>query len=231
MKRGRGARTPVVARGLRTVEPAPEDLTFRWKAPRRRRRPPLTLGEAVVGIGLIGLLMGTVYADGHNGREYSTRIGCSRNLRQIALASMLYADDNEGAFPDRLSQLHPDYVENARCFSCPGAPSRWREFEDGRETAASSSYVLVPGLRQGMPSSTILLYDKSRDNHDRTVRVVAYVDGRAEYLEEADFLKKLARQRKALGAWRRAGARDVDVKKFLRSGATAGAGAEGREDQ
>ena len=55
------------------------------------------------------------------------------------------------------------------------------------------SYVLVPGLKSSMQSGVILLYDRRADaHHDR--RVVAYIDGRAEWLREEAFQKKLKAQ-------------------------------------
>jgi len=124
--------------------------------------------------------------------------GCRGNLRMIALACHMYAEDCDECFPERLELLHPGYVDNPRVFSCPSAPSSYGDFVKGTVTEKSSSYVLVSGLNAKLPPDTILAYDKSVENHKRKGRHVAFADAHVEWMREKEFQKRLKKQRAEL---------------------------------
>jgi len=124
---------------------------------------------------------------------------CCSNLRQIAYGCALYADDNGGNFPGSLKDMCFTYVDAPIVFSCPSAPSEYRDFYGGKVGFHSSSYVLVSGLKATMPSDTILAYDKSVENHKREGRNAAFVDGHVEWMREEEFQKRLKKQRAELG--------------------------------
>ncbi len=140
-------------------------------------------------------------------REPARRAACRNCLRNLSIACSVYAEDNNGHYPDTLERLYPDFVDNARVFSCPSAPSEWRDFNDGDVSQASSSYVLEKGITYDMPSGVVLIYDKSTENHSGYGRGIGYGGGRAEWVRDRRkglFEKRIQRQRKAVAAWHRA---------------------------
>ncbi len=70
-----------------------------------------TLIELLVVIAIIGILTAMVFPVFARAREVARRSVCISNLKQISLAIMMYADDNDGGFvqadsPDMLRRWH-----------------------------------------------------------------------------------------------------------------------------
>src|SRR2546423_733990 len=58
-----------------------------------------TLVELLVVIGIIALLLSILLPSLSRARETANRVKCGSNLRQIGQAMMLYANENQGAYP------------------------------------------------------------------------------------------------------------------------------------
>jgi prepilin-type processing-associated H-X9-DG protein len=99
-------------------------------------------------------------------------MNCANNLKQIGLASIMYAGDDvdEGKFPPSLQTLNDKkYLVDGMVYGCPSAPVP-------AMTAAGSDYTyLGSGLTDfdDTPTQTVVAYC---DNHDNWINVM-YVDG------------------------------------------------------
>jgi len=64
-----------------------------------QRTGGFTLVELLIVIGIIALLLAILMPTINRGREAGNRIKCMSNLRQLAMAFVMYTNDNRGAFP------------------------------------------------------------------------------------------------------------------------------------
>ena len=113
---------------------------------------------------------------------------CVHNLKLLGLPLKMYADEHDGAFPDKWSTLisDPDFFSSDmfEVFVCPMHSKRY-EKEHGvpltvtgpEDVDERSSYVLVPGLHMTDDKDTILAYEKG-DNHGGIGHSVLYLDTR-----------------------------------------------------
>lgn len=99
-------------------------------APAMRRA--FTLIELLVVLAIVGVLAAILYPVFSRAREAARRASCASNIHQIALAGLLYSNDN-GRLPVASSLGYPTkcgwpdlfypYVRNAEIFSCPNGES------------------------------------------------------------------------------------------------------------
>ncbi len=65
------------------------------------RRPAFTLVELLVVIAIIGVLIGLLLPTLAVARSRATNVKCESNLKQLYIASLLYAHDNQDLFPSQ----------------------------------------------------------------------------------------------------------------------------------
>ena len=71
----------------------------RPRSPARQRRPGFTLIELLVVIAIIAILAALLLPALSRAQEFAKSIQCLNQLRQISLATRLYAEENEDSFP------------------------------------------------------------------------------------------------------------------------------------
>ena len=84
-----------------------------------------TLIELLVVIAIIAILAAMLMPVLSRAKEAGRRIACLSNMRQLSLASQMYANDDQGNYPPRLetnawpNQLYVNYGRNTKILLCP----------------------------------------------------------------------------------------------------------------
>lgn len=85
-----------------------------------------TLIELLVVIAIIGILAGILLPVLSRARESARRTQCASNIKQIGMGLIMYANENNEAFPSStasamasLNLLYPNYISDHRVFNCP----------------------------------------------------------------------------------------------------------------
>jgi len=120
-------------------------------------------------------------------RESTNRTICMYgNLGAIARACQRYAQDHNGAYPQELGELCPNYLEHPRLFSCPSKPSKWKEAAGpGPFTRETTSYVYVSGVRRDDPGNCVLAFDRP-GNHGGGGGSVVFAAGHVTWMNRLD---------------------------------------------
>ncbi len=139
-----------------------------------KKNKGFTLIELLVVIAIIAILAGMLLPALNRARESARRIKCLNNVRQISVASHLYAADHREVFPSGNTianwavELYPSYTEDFNMFLCPSL-----------NTAGGSpvndntcDYAFVQGLMESDPADSFMLCDEPSSTVEATGRVV-----------------------------------------------------------
>ncbi len=151
-----------------------------------RRTRGFTLIELLVVIAIITILAALLFPVFARAREKARTASCASNLRQIGLATSLYAEDAGGVYPPRFTvlgeiywwDLADPYVRNINAWYCPSESLRGPDLrhyglncydrtpDDGRFEVGVSG---LPLSEARAPSRTIAIADADpEDDRERT---------------------------------------------------------------
>lgn len=135
------------------------------RARRTNHRFGFTLIELLVVVAIIAILAAMLLPALGRAKWQTKKVNCISNLKQLALASMLYADDFRGNFTaptwhetdykpgpysdrsgtdDDASWLYPNYIKPLKSFTCPGTQNSIRNDKghSARKPFSSETYLI-----------------------------------------------------------------------------------------
>jgi len=138
----------------------------------------LVIGYSVLAFSALVIALSPAFIEGmRQGWEESTQQQCAGRLKILATACRAYAAEHEGRFPDRFSDLYPEYVDNPNVFACPAT---WEFIATPQEIDTHADYILEPGCSMSDPPETILIHEPA-DNHSRKGYHVVHLNGHVEW--------------------------------------------------
>jgi prepilin-type processing-associated H-X9-DG protein len=119
-------------------------------------------------------------------RDQARRVASMSNLKQIGLACIMYADDNNGSFPADLQGLQK-YLGSPEVLESPRKP---KDF-------TGPSYIYVPGQTRDTDMHNVLVYENPEFSKDRVNAL--FPDGHVEAMQPDQFRQELEATYKRLG--------------------------------
>jgi prepilin-type processing-associated H-X9-DG protein len=178
--------------GFLPFVPAILAIRFGRRGAREAEANPVIGGRsaarAAVVLGVVSLVVWTLVSIAAvpaaiRARRASMRVACAANLRQLGVATMLYAVSNRGFLPPTLDELATSGILGPAAFTCPACAG------DPTKPVASSgaygnyNYVYLGAGRLAQtlrpPQSTPLVYELPTNHLDPGINVL-FADGHVE---------------------------------------------------
>jgi prepilin-type processing-associated H-X9-DG protein len=152
----------------------------------RYRGPGLEPSLGAVAGGAIGA--GVLMPALGRARQQARGVVSMSNLKQLGLATHMYADDHDGKFPEGFEQMW-DYYKNSKILESPQKPTGF----DG------PSYIYVKGhsLAVKSPHRQIVVYENPGYLRDNIPAL--FLDGHVERMTRGRFVEALEATYKQLG--------------------------------
>ena len=165
-----------------------------------RYRQAFTLIELLVVISLVTLLMGLLLPFLDRTKKEANHIECISKLKEIYIAIQLYANDNDGRFPEvtnysqvplKVMEALKSYVNSEEIFCCPDDPEKpilpggsydWRVTHDPKTTMSGVRLDLIRH-----PSRVIIGGERSAGWHESDKINVLYADGHVDQVTEKEW--------------------------------------------
>ena len=152
-------------------------------------RRGFTLIELLVVIAIIAILAAILFPVFARAREKARQTSCLSNLKQIALAALMYTQDYDEMSPRGTGYSAPDvliarqgewfitlapYIMNTQVFTCPS--QRYTNFQSGGQTSTALGYGVSYGrnlnwhqtsLGDIATPAALVIYHDGRNNYSR----------------------------------------------------------------
>ena len=156
-------------------------------------RRAITLLELLIVVAVVGAIVLSLTPLISSTREKAKRHTCANHLREIVIALRTYALKHERAYPDDLSDLYPEYVDDVRAFICPSDVDASDIAKDGSDIDFTASYLYSRGWSEKDPLDTVLVCDKNdifgKDtNHRGKGGNVACLSGMVKWVDTSDWI-------------------------------------------
>jgi predicted Zn finger-like uncharacterized protein/prepilin-type processing-associated H-X9-DG protein len=132
-------------------------------------------------------------------REGAHRVQCASNMRQIGQALLLYANENNGAFPDDLAPLLITQDITSEVFVCPSSTdtpsspgSTPQQQAANLHAGGHLSYIYVgKGLTNSTRADTVLLLEPLSNHNNGGINIL-WCDGHVSFHMKAEAQKIIA---------------------------------------
>ncbi len=153
------------------------------REPTRYGGTPMAIGGLVTGgisVLIAPLVLAIIIPSVAEGREAAMRTRSMTNMRGIAQACLIYANDNDGAFPPDLQVL----LNEGLC-----GPENFVNPLSGNSPPACD-YFYVTGLTEDDAPNWIVAYSDPA-HHDDEGASILYLDGHVNFVKEPGFSQEI----------------------------------------
>ncbi|NQT07197.1 MAG: type II secretion system protein [Candidatus Omnitrophica bacterium] len=159
----------------------------------------ITLLELLIVVAVVCVISLSLSPLIRSTREQGRRYVCAENLRKTTIALRRYAVGHKGIYPDDLSVLYPEYIDDLKIFICPSDVDASDIAKDGSDIDVTTSYLYSRGWTEKDPLSTILVCDKNdifgKDtNHRGKGGNVAYLSGEVKWVDTAEWINPVDKE-------------------------------------
>ena len=119
-------------------------------------------------------------------RDKGIQVKHMSNVKQIVLSCRTFASDNDGLYPEKLSDLTPDYLPEDVADDLLAYQPNFSE--------PPQDYLYFSGFNDSSPATKILIASPAPH---RGKRIVGYVGGAVAIIPEEEFQSAIAQQKKA----------------------------------